>query len=148
MIMDRLERFRCYQRSVPELWDAVRFVERVQKEQLPPGKYPVGKGFAFVQEGNTRSFEEADFEVHRNYLDVQILLDGLRETSVQDKIRPVSLQHGCKESVQIANRFRGATICCPEVDEALDLLLSEIIYILVIDHPKGSIEHVLVSNKR
>lgn len=33
MIMDRLERFRCYQRSVPELWDAVRFVERVQKEQ-------------------------------------------------------------------------------------------------------------------
>lgn len=59
MIMDRLERFRCYQRSVPELWDAVRFAERVQKEQLPPGKYPVGKGFAFVQEGNTRSFEEA-----------------------------------------------------------------------------------------
>ena len=42
MIMDRLERFRCYQRSVPELWDAVRFAERVQKEQLPPGKYPVG----------------------------------------------------------------------------------------------------------
>ena len=40
MIMDRLERFRCYQRSVPELWDAVRFAERVQKEQLPPGKYP------------------------------------------------------------------------------------------------------------
>ena len=49
MIMDRLERFRCYQRSVPELWDAVRFAERVQKEQLPPGKYPVGKGFAFVR---------------------------------------------------------------------------------------------------
>ena len=41
MIMDRLERFRCYQRSVPELWDAVRFAERVQKEQLPPGKYIV-----------------------------------------------------------------------------------------------------------
>ena len=37
MIMDRLERFRCYQRSVPELWDAVRFAERVQNEQLPPG---------------------------------------------------------------------------------------------------------------
>lgn len=51
MIMDRLERFRCYQRSVPELWDAVRFAERVQKEQLPPGKYPVGKGFAFYRKG-------------------------------------------------------------------------------------------------
>ena len=77
MIMDRLERFRCYQRSVPVIDGMpLRFAERVQKEQLPPGKYPVGKGFAFVQEGNTRSFEEADFEVHRNYLDVQILLNG------------------------------------------------------------------------
>ena len=86
MIMDRLERFRCYQRSVPELWDAVRFAERVQKEQLPPGKYPVGKGFAFVQEGNTRSFEEADFEVHRNYLDVQIcsILHMRREASLKN----------------------------------------------------------------
>ena len=51
MIMDRLERFRCYQRSVPELWDAVRFAERVQKEQLPPGKYPVGKGLLLYRKG-------------------------------------------------------------------------------------------------
>ena len=62
MIMDKLEHFRYYQRCVPELWDAVRFVERVEKERLPAGRYPVGKGFAFVQEGQTRSFEEADFE--------------------------------------------------------------------------------------
>ena len=38
MIMDRLEHFRCYQRSVPELWDAVRFAERVQKEQQSMAK--------------------------------------------------------------------------------------------------------------
>ena len=76
MIMDKLEHFRYYQRCVPELWDAVRFVERVEKERLPAGRYPVGKGFAFVQEGQTRSFEEADFETHDKYLDVQILLEG------------------------------------------------------------------------
>ncbi len=85
MIMDKLERFRCYQRSVPELWDAVRFVEKVQREQLPPGKYPVGKAFAFVQEGQTRAFEEAEFETHDEYLDVQILLEGSEMWEFADK---------------------------------------------------------------
>ena len=85
MIMDKLEHFRYYQRCVPELWDAVRFVERVEKERLPAGRYPVGKGFAFVQEGQTRSFEEADFETHDKYLDVQILLEGSEMWDYADK---------------------------------------------------------------
>ena len=85
MIMDKLEHFRYYQRCVPELWDAVRFVERVEKERLPAGRYPVGKGFAFVQEGQTRSFEEADFETHDKYLDVQILLEGSEMWEYADK---------------------------------------------------------------
>lgn len=85
MIMDKLEHFRYYQRCVPELWDAVRFVERVQKEHLPAGRYPVGKGFAFVQEGQTRSFSEADFETHDKYLDVQVLLEGSEMWEYADK---------------------------------------------------------------
>ena len=47
MIMDRLERFRCYE-SVPGARDAVRLRNVFRKEQLPPGKYPVGKGFCFL----------------------------------------------------------------------------------------------------
>lgn len=85
MIMDKLEHFGYYQRCVPQLWDAVRFAERVQKEHLPVGKYLVGKDFAFVQEGQTRSFEEADFETHDKYLDVQILLDGNEMWEYADK---------------------------------------------------------------
>lgn len=76
MILDKLENFRYYQRCIPEIWDAVRFVERVKKEHLPEGRYPVGKGFAFVQEGVTRSFDQADFEIHKNYFDMQVLLEG------------------------------------------------------------------------
>ncbi len=76
MILDKLENFRYYQRCIPEIWDAVRFVEKVKKERLPEGRYPVGKGFAFVQEGKTRPFGEADFEIHREYFDMQILLEG------------------------------------------------------------------------
>lgn len=76
MIIDNLEHYCYYQRNVPELWDAFRFAERVQRENLPVGKYKLGKNFAFVQEGNTRSFDEADFETHNEYMDVQILLEG------------------------------------------------------------------------
>lgn len=76
MIMDKLENFRYYQRCIPEIWDAVRFVDKVQKERLPVGRYRVGKGFAFVQEGETRAFDNADFEIHKNYFDMQVLLEG------------------------------------------------------------------------
>ena len=74
--MDKLENFRRYQRSIPELWDVIRFVDKVKKENLPKGKYSLGKGFALVQEDTTRDFSEADFETHEKYLDVQILLSG------------------------------------------------------------------------
>lgn len=85
MIVDYLDNFRVYQRSVPELWDAIRFVERVKKENLPVGKYPVGKAFAFVQEGTTRTFEEGKFETHNQYLDIQILLEGEEMWEYTDK---------------------------------------------------------------
>ncbi|RHR28116.1 DUF386 domain-containing protein [Clostridium sp. AF19-22AC] len=85
MIMDKLEHICYYQRSVPELWDAVRFVQRVEKEHLPVGRYPVGKGVAFVQEGQTRGFTEADFETHNKYLDVQILIEGSEMWEYADK---------------------------------------------------------------
>ena len=67
---------------------------------------------------------------------------------MQNKVRSIRCKHGCKESVLIADSLRRAAAGCPEVDKALDLLLGEIVYILLIDHPKGSIEHVLVSDKR
>lgn len=76
MILDKLENFRYYQRCIPEIWDAARFIERVKKENLPAGRYTVGKGFAFVQEGETRAFEDADFEIHKNYFDLQALIEG------------------------------------------------------------------------
>ena len=76
MILDKLENFRYYQRCIPEIWDAVRFVERAKNEHLPVGRYPVGKGFALIQEGETRPFDEADFEIHKDYIDMQVLLDG------------------------------------------------------------------------
>ena len=76
MIIDRIERLQQYSRNVPEIYEAMKFAEKVKKENLPVGKYPLTNGFVLVQEGTTRSFEEADFEVHRKYLDIQIIVSG------------------------------------------------------------------------
>lgn len=76
MIMDLLENLKPYQRSVPELWEASQFIEKVKREQLPVGRYPLEKGFALVQEGSTVPFDSKDFETHDKYLDMQVLLSG------------------------------------------------------------------------
>ena len=76
MIIDDISRFKQYTRNVPELYEAVKFIEKVRKENLPVGRYPVGDNYALVQEGTTRPFSEGKFEVHRKYLDVQIMISG------------------------------------------------------------------------
>lgn len=84
MIVDRAERWQQYVRNVPELYEAVKFAEKVRKENLPTGKYNMEHGFALVLEGMTRAFADGDFEVHRKYLDVQIIVSGSEHMEYAD----------------------------------------------------------------
>ena len=84
MIVDRMERFGQYSRNVPEIYEVMRFVEKVKKENIPVGKYPLENGFVLVQEGTTRPYEEADFEVHRKYIDIQVLVSGMEYVEYAD----------------------------------------------------------------
>lgn len=84
MIVDRIERFQQYSRSVPEIYEVMKFAEKVRQENIPVGKYPIQNGFILVQEGTTRRYEEADFEVHRKYLDIQILVSGMEYVEYAD----------------------------------------------------------------
>lgn len=61
MIVDRIERLQQYSRNVPQLFETVKFAERVKNENLPAGRYNLGNDFVLVQEGTTRSFDEAAF---------------------------------------------------------------------------------------
>lgn len=84
MIIDYLNRFKQYTRNVPELYEAVKFAEKVRRENLPVGRYPVGDNYALVQVGTTRPFCEGKFEVHKKYLDVQIMIDGFEYMEYAD----------------------------------------------------------------
>ncbi len=132
MIVDRMERFGQYSRNVPEIHEVMRFVEKVKKENIPAGKYPLENGFVLVQEGMTRPFEEADFEVHRKYIDIQVLVSGTEyveyaditdlDTKVPfDEEKDLELMEGCGSKIQMKpNMFYilypadGHKPCCHE----------------------------------
>lgn len=84
MIVDRMERSGQYSRNIPEIYEVIKFAEKVKKENIPVGKYPITNGFVLVQEGTTRPFEEGDFETHRKYLDIQIIVEGMEYVEYAD----------------------------------------------------------------
>lgn len=86
MIVDYLYRFKQYTRNIPELFEAIKFAEKVRKDNLPVGRYMVGNNYALVQEGTTRPFAEGKFEAHKKYLDVQIMIDGFEYMEYTDLI--------------------------------------------------------------
>lgn len=76
MILDHIDRFEQYRRCIPEIGEVIRFAQKVKKENLPAGKHSLQNGFVLIQEGTTHPFGEANFEVHRKYIDIQILISG------------------------------------------------------------------------
>ena len=76
MIIDYLHRYKQYSRNIPEIYEAVKFAEKVKNEDLPVGQYPLGDNYALVQEGTTLPFSEEKFELHKKYLDIHIMIKG------------------------------------------------------------------------
>lgn len=74
MLIDKMTRIDAYTAMIPHLkaglvcWDA-------HKDDIP-GRYEFSGGFMLIQEGTTSPVTIGDFEAHRKYLDVQILIEG------------------------------------------------------------------------
>lgn len=75
MIIDTLDQLEKYQKLLPNLSQGLEVLHQVQKPQLDQ-RYPFDGGFVFFQEGQTKPLEEAQFEAHRLYVDVQVVLAG------------------------------------------------------------------------
>lgn len=74
MVIDKLSRIHAYARALPHLVQALACLEKVR--DADPGRYDFDGGFLLIQEGTTMPIQAGDFEAHRKYLDVQILLEG------------------------------------------------------------------------
>jgi len=74
MVIDKLTHIKDYIAVLPHFEEALACLDQVKSAD--PGRYDFSGGFILIQEGTTSSVEFGDFEAHRKYLDVQILLEG------------------------------------------------------------------------
>ncbi|MDO4266072.1 MAG: YhcH/YjgK/YiaL family protein [Eubacteriales bacterium] len=74
MIIDRLEYAAQYQNVLPHLMDAVAFIK--ENPNPGPGKHTFPGGYLMQQSGETRALSDGDYEAHREYIDVQLLMEG------------------------------------------------------------------------
>lgn len=72
MIIDKLSRLENY--DLPNLKAALACLEQVR--DAAPGRYDFEGGFILLQSGTTTPLANGDFEAHRKYLDVQVMLEG------------------------------------------------------------------------
>ncbi len=73
-------------REMQRFSSAMRFLERVSRENLPDGKYEIEGAlvFAIVSSYRSRPLTECRFESHMKYLDIQFILSGREEIWVTD----------------------------------------------------------------
>jgi YhcH/YjgK/YiaL family protein len=78
MITDTLENVRHYGIPVDGLEDALAWLERDDLQSLEPGRCPLGDSGAAVilAEGLTVPEEEEEWEAHRRFADLQVVLSG------------------------------------------------------------------------
>ena len=74
MIFDKTSNLNLYASLIPHLDEILEFARTAS--QKPVGTYPYPGGRIMIQEGETSPLTEKDFESHKNYLDLQWILNG------------------------------------------------------------------------
>lgn len=86
MIVDKITNFALYTALHENLPKAFDFIKRALEENLPAGRYEIEGDalYASVQEYETHAAEEAKFEGHRRYIDLQFVVSGTESIDVID----------------------------------------------------------------
>ena len=63
-----------YASVIPGLAEAVEAVNNLKS--MEPATYPLSCGKILVQQGTTKPWKDAQLEAHREYLDIQYILEG------------------------------------------------------------------------
>lgn len=83
MIIDKSENICFYAPLLNNLENALKAVQAL--EDFGPGRYSFdGGGYFMVQKGRTKPMEEGDYEAHKKYVDVQLIVEGSEEIAWAD----------------------------------------------------------------
>ncbi|MBE6355582.1 MAG: DUF386 domain-containing protein [Lentisphaerae bacterium] len=90
MIYDTIENLKKYRNLAPLAWDQVCRHLPDFSTSSPSGKTVLieNKLFIIIQRYNTHALTGSNFEIHREFADIQLLLDG-KETVAYTDIRPL-----------------------------------------------------------
>ncbi|MBU5360093.1 YhcH/YjgK/YiaL family protein [Enterococcus raffinosus] len=75
MIIDAVANLHHYTKLFPNIPEALEAMNRIEQQEFGK-KYFFEGGYFFFQEGATKPIEETQFEAHRNFVDLQIVLEG------------------------------------------------------------------------
>ncbi|MGT2929485.1 YhcH/YjgK/YiaL family protein [Streptococcus dentasini] len=84
MIIDRMERLEKYAAVLPHLTPALEAMETYKDSWETGVRYPFDGGVVFFQKGSTKPLVQAQFESHKKYIDVQIILAGAEYAALED----------------------------------------------------------------
>lgn len=111
MIFDSLENIGFYKGLNDRYAKAVEFLSQDDLAGLEIGKYEIdGKNvFAMVQEYDTIPWEEAVYEAHKHYSDIQLILEGVEVMSFEPtaNLIPTMEYNEEKDVIKFNNEIRG-----------------------------------------
>lgn len=86
MIIDNLKNCGLYYGAHKRFEAAFDFIKKAEEENLEIGKYEIdGKNlYAIVQEYTAKLPEDAKFETHKNYIDIQYIISGKEKMEMMD----------------------------------------------------------------
>ncbi len=78
MIKARVENAAAYAVLGPGMRAAMEWLQRREYAGLAPGRYELngGSGFVVLERYRPKPLEQAAWETHRNYIDVQLVIEG------------------------------------------------------------------------
>ena len=112
MIIDALNRMGRYVDAIPHLAEGLACLA-AHKDETEPARYAFAGGFMMLQKGATRSVQDGDYEAHRRYLDVQVLLDGAEtvEWASAETLTETVAYDESKDKVMYAGKGSLVEIC-------------------------------------
>lgn len=118
MIVDSLKNCEKYISSHEGFDKAFAFLKKAAEENLPVGRYEIDgdRVFAFIQEYTSKT--ESSFEGHRNYIDIQCILEGTEVMKVADLSKmEISCEYSPEKDIAFYVDFEKASVAVIEKDE-------------------------------
>lgn len=75
MIIDNIKNLEKYEKVHEQIKNVINFLENFDKKDFKPGRIDINKNlFASLQSYQTLKAEEKEFEVHKDYIDLQYIV--------------------------------------------------------------------------